>query len=115
MTRPALWIAALAAAAISAACTPTLDWREFVPEGSEISVRFPCRPDRSARPVTIAGATVQMQMLVCSAGDATFALAFVELADPARIGITLAAGGSKEDAKIILPNAPQGRFEFLRD
>ena len=91
MTKPAFWIAALAAAAISAACTPTLDWREFVPEGSDISVRFPCRPDRSARSVTIAGATAQMQMLACSAGNATFALAFVEVADPARIGATLIA------------------------
>ena len=91
MTKPAFWIAALAAAACSAACSPTLDWREFVPQGSEISVTFPCRPDRSARPVMIAGARTQMEMLACSAGDATFALAFVGVADPARIGATLAA------------------------
>ncbi len=91
MTKPALWIAALAAAACSAACSPVLDWREFVPEGSELRVRFPCRPDRTERDVTIAGATARMQMLACSAGDATFALATVEVADPARIGATLAA------------------------
>ena len=90
MTRPALWIAAFAAAC-SAACSPVLDWREFVPEGSELSVRFPCRPDRTERTVTIAGATARMAMLSCSAGDATFALAFVEVDDPARIGATLAA------------------------
>ncbi len=91
MTKPAFWIAALATAAISMACAPTLDWREFVPEGSDISVRFPCRPDRSARSVTIAGATAKMDMLACAAGGATFALAFVEVPDPARIGATLAA------------------------
>ena len=89
MTKPALWIAALGAAAC-AACSPALDWRAFVPEGSELSVSFPCRPDRTARLVTIAGARAQMEMLACSAGDATFALAFVDVADPARIGATLA-------------------------
>ncbi len=83
-------IAALLAAACAAACAPALDWREFVPEGSDVSVSFPCRPDRHARPVVLAGATAQMQMLVCSAGDATFALAFVDVPDPARVGATLA-------------------------
>ena len=90
MPRTATRIAALAAAACGAACSPALDWREFVPEGSGVSVSFPCRPDRHARPVVLAGAKVQMEMLVCSAGGATFALAFVDVADPARIGATLA-------------------------
>lgn len=89
MTRPATFIAALAAAC-SAACSPALDWREFVPEGTDIRVAFPCRPDRQARAVVVAGAKTQMQMLACSAGDATFALAFVDVADPARVGATLA-------------------------
>lgn len=73
----------------SAACSPTLDWREFVPEGTDISVSFPCRPDRQARPVVVAGAKVQMEMLACSAGDATFALAFADVADPARVADAL--------------------------
>lgn len=89
MTRPTLLIAVLAAACC-AACSPALDWREFVPEGTDISVAFPCRPDRHARAVTVAGAKAQMQMLTCDAGDATFALAFVDVADPARVGATLA-------------------------
>ena len=89
MPRTATRIAALVVAACGAACSPALDWREFVPEGSGVSVSFPCRPDRYARPVVLAGAKVQMEMLVCSAADATFALAFVDVADPARIGATL--------------------------
>jgi hypothetical protein len=32
-----------------------------------------------------------MQMLACSAGDATFALAFVDVGDPTRVTATLAA------------------------
>lgn len=99
-SKPAPWIAALAAAACGAACSPALDWREFVPEGSELGVRFPCRPDRSARPVTIAGASVRMEMLVCSAGDATFAVSIVEVSDPARIGPTLTALRSSAIANV---------------
>lgn len=89
MTQPATLIAAFAAAC-SAACSPTLDWREFVPEGTDISVAFPCRPDRQGRAVAVAGSRAQMEMLACSAGDTTFALAFVDVADPARIGPALA-------------------------
>ncbi len=90
MTRPTFSIAALAAVCTTA-CSPALDWREFVPEGTDISVSFPCRPDRHARAVMVAGTKAQMEMLACNAGDATFALAFVDVVDPARVGATLAA------------------------
>ncbi len=79
----------VATAWVVAACSPTLDWREFVPEGTDVTVNFPCRPDRVARKVILAGATTQMHMLACSAGNATFALAFVDVGDPARVGDTL--------------------------
>ena len=71
------------------ACSPTLDWREFVPEGSELGVTFPCRPDRHARPLMMAGEKVTMEMLVCSAGDATYAVSFFDVADPARVSTVL--------------------------
>ncbi|MEP6876247.1 MAG: hypothetical protein ABI887_17975 [Burkholderiales bacterium] len=90
MTWPPRRIAALAVAASSAACSPALDWREFVPEGSELGMTFPCRTDRHARPVVLAGATVQMEMLVCTAGDTTWAVSFFDVADPARVSATLA-------------------------
>ena len=82
-------IVALAAAG-AAACSPALDWREFVPEGSGLSVTFPCRTDRYSRPIMLGGAKVQMEMLVCSAGDATYAVSFFEVAEPSRVSATLA-------------------------
>jgi len=90
MTHLKTWFALLIAT-WSAACTPTLDWREFVPEGSGLSVSFPCRPDRHARDVMVAGAQAKMDMLVCTAGDTTFALSFMDVAEPARTSVTLAA------------------------
>jgi hypothetical protein len=123
MTRPRSSIAALAAVC-AVACAPALDWREFMPEGSGINVSFPCRPDRFARAVVLAGARTQMQMLSCSAGDATFALAFVDVVDATQIGTTLAElrasavgnlnGATAQAAPLhirgMTPNAQTGRL-----
>lgn len=72
------------------ACSPTLDWRETRFEGSGIVASFPCRPDRYARTVTVAGAKAQMDMLSCAAGGATYALSFFDVADPAAVTPALA-------------------------
>jgi hypothetical protein len=71
------------------ACSPTLDWREFVAEGSDLTVTFPCRPDRHARAVVLAGTSVQMQMLVCSVDHVSYAITFALLNDPSRISPSL--------------------------
>lgn len=65
-----------------AACSPALDWREFTPEGSGVKVSFPCRPDRHARAVVVAGASVRMEMWVCEAAGSTFAVGFFDVPDP---------------------------------
>jgi hypothetical protein len=80
----------LAAANTLAGCSPALDWREFEPEGSGLVVTFPCRPDRHARKVTVAGALARMDMLVCAAGGATYAVSFVDVAEPAGVAAALA-------------------------
>lgn len=81
---------ALATAIGLGACTPTLDWREFEPEESGIVVTFPCRADRHTRQVVVAGAPARMDMLVCEAGGATFALAFIDVAGPTEVTRALA-------------------------
>lgn len=92
LSRPRLTapIAALSAALLTAGCSPNLDWRETRFEGTGVVARFPCRPDRHARNVLVAGATARMEMIVCSAAGVTFALSFFDLADPARVGPALA-------------------------
>ena len=74
-----------------AACSPALDWRESLAEGSGLVASFPCRPDRHGRPVVLGGKTVQIDMLVCPAADATFAVSFFDVTDPAGIGPALGA------------------------
>ena len=78
----ALWLSA---------CSPTLDWREVRPEDSRALALFPCKPSTDARMVSLAGARVRMVLASCRAGDATYALAFADVAEPAKVGPALAA------------------------
>ena len=89
MTPPKTWIAAFAAVC-AAACSPALNWREFVPEGSGVIATFPCQPERQTRSVVLAGAGSQMTVLACAADGTTYALGFVAVADPGHITATLA-------------------------
>ncbi|MEO8152872.1 MAG: hypothetical protein ABI605_07375 [Rhizobacter sp.] len=73
------------------ACSPTLDWREVRPEGSGLVALFPCKPSTDARVVTLEGASVRMLLTACRAGDATWALAFADVANPSRVAPVLAA------------------------
>ncbi len=72
-----------------AACSPTLNWREVRPEGG-LTAMLPCKPDKGARAVPMAGKPVSLAVLGCDAGGATFALLSAELAEPARSGEVLA-------------------------
>ena len=86
-------IAAVMAALMAglAACSPALDWRESLAENSGLVASFPCRPDRHGRAVVLGVKTVQIDMLVCTAADATFAVSYFDVTDPASIGPALGA------------------------
>lgn len=85
----ALRVTALAVSGLSA-CSPTLDWRETRFDGSGIVASFPCKPDRHARSVTVGTVRARMEMLVCEAAGATFAVMFFDVADPAGVTAALA-------------------------
>ena len=70
-------------------CTPALDWRELRPAGSGISLLFPCKPDSHARRVSLGPDAVRLELHACTAGEITWALAFADLSDPARVGPAL--------------------------
>lgn len=88
ITRPA---AALAMALWLGACSPMLDWREVRPDGSGMLAMFPCKPTQHARRLSLAGQPVLLNLVACSAGDATWALTFADLGDPTRLGPALDA------------------------
>jgi hypothetical protein len=108
-------------------CSPALDWREFEPQDSGVVVTFPCRPDRHARRVTVAGAAARMDMLVCAAEEATYALSFIDVADPAGVTAALAdlravaasnlgaaaAGPGDAHVRGMTPNPMAARLDFF--
>ena len=74
-----------------AACSPTLNWREVRLQTGGLVALFPCKPQRQAREVVLAGAPVGMQVLVCSADGVSWGLASADAGEPQRVGPVLAA------------------------
>ena len=85
--RPAL---VLAAVAVLSACSPALDWRDVQPQGLNILLTFPCKPERIAKDVRLAGESVRMSMTGCVSDGMTFALAHAHFRTPDRTASGLA-------------------------
>ncbi len=62
------------------ACSPTLNWREVQPRGSELKVLLPCKPDQGSRRQRLGDQEVDIRMLGCEAGGAMFTVSVIELA-----------------------------------
>jgi len=73
-----------------AACSPTFNWREVRAEPTALKAMLPCKPDKGARNVPMAGREVSLQVIGCDTGDATFAVMFADLGDVGRAGEVLA-------------------------
>ncbi len=77
--------------ALLAACSPVFNWRE-VPLGADgVAALLPCKPDRATRTLPLGGEPVELQMIGCQAGGATFALARTSAADIGQARARLAA------------------------
>ena len=85
-----LWFWPLWAALCGAGCAPALDWREVRPQGSGATVLFPCKPTSQSRQVRLAATQVQLVLVACAAGDATWALAHADVLEPSLVAPALA-------------------------
>lgn len=74
-----------------AACTPSLDWRQFQPDGWPLQLAMPCKPFDQQRRLALAGSEVALRLLSCSADDHVFAVASADVGDPARVAPALQA------------------------
>ena len=86
MLRPAFMVALFALAA----CSPTFNWRDVRAESVPLKALLPCKPDKLARTVPMAGRLVELKGLGCEAGGATFAVLAGDIVDPLRGGEVLA-------------------------
>lgn len=80
----------LAAAFGLVACSPTFNWREVRAESVPLKAMLPCKPDKTSRTVPMAGRQVELKVLGCEAGGATFAVLTGDIVDPLRGGDVLA-------------------------
>jgi hypothetical protein len=121
MLRPAF-----AAAVFSlAACSPTFNWREVRAESIPLKAMLPCKPDKAARTVPMAGRQVELKVLGCEAGGTTFAVLSGDIVDPLRAGEVLtqwraatlanmrSAPGSAQD-RAFLPAGAMALAQSLR-
>ena len=83
-------LATILLGALLGACSPTLNWREASPPGADILLEFPCRPQTLTQPVQLGGRQLSMSMTGCVAAGMTFALAHVDVGQPAAVEATLA-------------------------
>ncbi len=67
-------VAAVLGAALLAACTPQLNWRELRLAPTSAVALLPCKPDHAERSVPLGGEPTTLVVNGCDAGGATFAL-----------------------------------------
>jgi hypothetical protein len=80
----------LALVTLMLGCAPALDWRELRPADSGLTVLFPCKPTSHARQVSLGPDAVRLELHACTAAGITWAVAFADTQDPARVGPALA-------------------------
>lgn len=66
---------------ISAGCSPAFNWRDVRPEHTTVQALFPCKPEQTTRQLALSARDVQMTMLGCEAGSATFTLLYADTQD----------------------------------
>jgi hypothetical protein len=72
------------------ACSPALNWREVRPDGVNLVMLLPCKPDRAIKTVPLDGRDTVLSMTGCEAGGAMFALARADVGDASRAAQVLA-------------------------
>lgn len=74
---------------IAAGCSPAFNWRTVRADAPGLELLLPCKPDKGARSVPLAGQPVDMSMLGCDAGDATFTVAWAPVPPGIDVGDAL--------------------------
>jgi len=87
--RPFGHLALLATLPLLAACNPTFNWRALPADGVPLRALMPCKPDKAEREVPLGGQPT-LQMRSCDTGGLTFAVAWADVGDAARVAPALA-------------------------
>ena len=102
---------AVAAIAMTlAACSPTFNWREIRAQPTPLKAMLPCKPDKAAREVPMAGRQVSLEVLGCETGGATFAVLFADIGNAVRAGEVLAQWKTATLSNLRAPASQEGTF-----
>ena len=106
-------ISALVVLACVTACNPTFNWRDVRPEGTQLALLMPCKPEAAQKTVPMASQPTPLRMLSCDTGGVTFAVAVADVKDPADIPRALAQWQSAtlENMKAT-PGTPGAAFKL---
>lgn len=85
-----VWAGAIVMAALLAACSPALNWRELRLGEGPLGLMLPCKPDKADKVVPLGGRPTTLSMMGCDAAGATFAVAMADLGDAAAVPEVLA-------------------------
>ena len=61
------------------ACQPSLNWRTVQLPETLLSFELPCKPDKTTKPVNMAGLELALSVVGCEAGDAVWAVMSAKL------------------------------------
>jgi hypothetical protein len=77
-------LAVIAGALLIAGCSPALNWRKVNPEGAQLALMFPCKPEREERAQPgPGGRAVTVRSMSCRARGGQFSLTWADLGEPA--------------------------------
>jgi len=82
-------IYAVVALACLTACNPTFNWRDVRPDGTQLALLMPCKPDAAQRTVPMAGQPTALALLSCDAGGVTFAVTVADVKTPDKVSAAL--------------------------
>lgn len=94
---------------LSAACTPSLNWRDVRLEsadGSALKAALPCKPDSATRKQQLGDVQVNLSMMGCLSNETTFTLSRIPLSNPLDAPKVLTAWQSSAEANVSAKSAP---------
>jgi hypothetical protein len=101
-------ICGLVTLACLTACNPTFNWRDVRPDGTQLALLMPCKPDAAQKIVPMAGQPTALTLLSCDAGGVTFAIAVADLKNAEKVSATLAQWQSATLANMKAESAKPG-------
>ncbi len=91
MPVPLSWpLTVIVGAWLTASCSPALNWRKVNPDGAQLQLMFPCKPEREERTQPgPGGKTVTVHSMSCKARGGQFSLTWADLGEAGAVSAAM--------------------------